>query len=85
VSRQTFDRILRRTWIKVAAALVHDQALRVLAAPTGARVAGPRWRLADRRRPAGAAAGNPAGLEVPRLPFTSVPWTSCFSPACSSL
>lgn len=33
ISRQTFDRIVRRARMKVAAALVHGQALRILRAP----------------------------------------------------
>lgn len=35
VSRQTFDRILNRARRKIAAALVHGQALRIVRAPGG--------------------------------------------------
>lgn len=36
VSRQTFDRIVRRARRKIAAALVHGQALRILRPPSAA-------------------------------------------------
>ena len=36
VSRQTFDRIVRRARRKIAAALVHGQALRILRSPSAA-------------------------------------------------
>lgn len=52
VSRQTFDRIVRRARIKIARALVHGRALRILKAVTGepTPTATPRKKAARPRR-----------------------------------
>lgn len=42
ISRQTFDRIVRRAHVKIATALVHGQALRLLRPPGGRKAARPR-------------------------------------------
>ena len=61
VSRQTFDRIVRRARMKVAAALVHGQALRVLAPPAGDQAAIPA-ASSERPVPAGRRGGRKGGL-----------------------